>query len=115
MYVGKEWFPRILYPTVVSSERGGKIRCGVFTFFRKRHVAFHVLVVQTRERNVQKCAARAEMLFCIIIKSLLFSPRRCRRQSMVAQVPLHDSYVRYFKVRIQTSIYEHANEIFIST
>ena len=68
--------------------------------FRKRHVEFHVLVVQTRERNEQKCAARAEMLFCIIIKPLLFSPRRCRRQSMVAQAPLHVSYVRYYEVRI---------------
>jgi len=40
---------------------------------------FHVVVVQGRWRNVQKCDAHAKLLFCVI-NLLLFWRTRCRRR-----------------------------------
>ena len=56
----KRVFPRILYPTVIYRRRRKSSLLCVYVF-RKHHVEFHVLVVQTREEmyksvlHVQSC------------------------------------------------------------
>ena len=62
-----------------SSEREIKFRRCLFTSSIKREIRhFHIVVVQKRERNIQKkCDARAKLLFCF--SNLLFLWRsRCR-------------------------------------
>ena len=67
---------QVPYP---SSEREIKFRRCLFTSSIKREIRHvHVVVVQKRERNVQKkCDARAKLLFCLL-NLLFFLPSRCR-------------------------------------
>ena len=63
-----------------SSEKGKGNRCLVFASSMKREIRkLHVVVVQWRQRNVQKkCNARAE--FSAVLKLVLFCGSRCRRR-----------------------------------
>ena len=64
-----------------SLERERKIRRRLFTSSMKRKIRhFHVVVVQSRQRNVQKKRdARAKLLFWLT-NQLLFCLSRCRRR-----------------------------------
>ena len=64
-----------LYP---SSEREGKFRCRLCTSSVHREIRhFHVVVVQWRQRNVQKC-----VLFCWLNLLLLWRSH-CRRRRRI--------------------------------
>ena len=67
---GPDWYP--------SSWRETKFCYCLFTSFKKREIRhFHVVVMQWRQRNVQKQSdARAELLFCLVKLLLFFTSRR---------------------------------------
>ena len=74
----------------LHSEREIKFHC-LFMFSIKRQIRhFHVVVVQKRERNVQKCDAHAKLLFCSL--NLLFlwrfrcQPRRWILKSLILEL-----------------------------
>ena len=72
----------------LSSETEIKFRLCLFTFSIKHEIRhFHVVVVQKRERNVQKSVrdARAKLLFCL--GPIHTYPDFCIRKSFYAETP----------------------------
>ena len=79
--VGNFFWSWIVKTVSKFRKRKGKLLSHVFTSWTKREIKhFHVVVVQRRQRNVQKSMIRGQSCCLINLNQLLFSRSRCRRR-----------------------------------
>ena len=79
--VGKFFWSWILKTVSKFRKRKGRFLSHVFTSSTKREIRhFHVVVVQRRQRNVQKSMIRGQSCCLINLNLLLFSRSCCRRR-----------------------------------
>ena len=79
--VGKFFWSWILKTVSKFRKRKGKLLSHVFTSRTKRETKhFHVVVVQRRQRNLQKSMIRGQSCCFTNLNLLLFSRSRCRRR-----------------------------------